>query len=98
MNTYRLYRLLATLSLLAAVVGASAVSEVSAATPSKMDITLVNHIQAGLPEQDVFLETGGASSGQVLRVEGDAAKDPANLSQMVFSSASAVPHDPFKVG
>lgn len=62
-----------------------------------MQVKFVSHIQAGLPEQDVFIQTG-ANTDRVWRVEGDAAKDPANLAKTAYASTSAVPHDPFKIG
>ena len=37
-------------------------------------------------------------AGKVIRLEGDAAKDPANLAKTVYAIAAATPHDPFKVG
>ena len=37
-------------------------------------------------------------SGQVVRLESDAAKAPANLAKIVYSTPSGAPHDPFKVG
>ena len=36
--------------------------------------------------------------GKVVRLEGQNAKDPANLAKTVYTSAAPVPHDPFKVG
>ena len=35
-------------------------------------------------------------AGKVIRLEGDAAKDPANLAKTVYAIAAATPHDPFK--
>ncbi len=37
-------------------------------------------------------------AGQVIRVEGEQAKDPANLAKTVYATAVATPHDLFKVG
>jgi len=37
-------------------------------------------------------------AGQVIRVEGDNAKDPLNLAKTVYATAAATPHDPFKLG
>ncbi|MBI2040388.1 hypothetical protein HYT18_04940 [Candidatus Microgenomates bacterium] len=62
-----------------------------------VDVKFANHIQANLPEQDVFLESKD-NPNQVVRVEGDTAKDPKILAQKVFAAKEAVPHDPFKVG
>lgn len=62
------------------------------------DLQFVNHLQAKLPEQDVFIEDKAAPATQVVRVEGDGGKDPANLAKQVFASSKAVEHDPFKLG
>lgn len=62
-----------------------------------VDIKFVNHIQANLPEQDVFVESKDDST-KVVRVERDMAKDTATLAKKVFAAAEAVPHDPFKMG
>lgn len=61
------------------------------------DIMFVNHIQADLPEQDVFIEDVEGSD-QVVRVDVEDGKDPANLEKPVFASAEMVEHDPFKLG
>ncbi|MBI2621166.1 MAG: hypothetical protein HYW63_00780 [Candidatus Levybacteria bacterium] len=61
------------------------------------DITFVNHIQAKLPEQDVFIQSKDDSS-KVIRVEGETASDPSVLAQTVYATAVETPHDPFKVG
>lgn len=39
-----------------------------------------------------------ATPGKVVRIEGDQAKDPANLANTVYAAAAATSHDPFKVG
>src|SRR5438552_9579531 len=69
------------------------------ASPTKqvVNVQFVNHIQAGLPEQDVFIESSSATN-QVIRVEGDAAKDASNLAKTVYSTEAATGHDPFKLG
>jgi hypothetical protein len=59
----------------------------------KVDIQFVTHIQAGMPEQDVFVENGGGS--QVVRPAADESK---KVSQPVYASATAVREDPFQVG
>lgn len=56
-------------------------------------IQFVNHLQAKLPEQDVFVQ--GAKTSEVMRVEGDPA---AYLQKEAYAAASPVAHDPFKVG
>lgn len=72
-------------------------SQESTTVSKKTDITFVNHIQAKLPEQDVFIQSKEDSS-KVIRVEGEAAADPAVLAQSVYATAVETPHDPFKVG
>lgn len=64
-----------------------------------MDVKFGNHIQMGLPEQDVYVEDD-KNPAQVLRVEGDAEKklDPTLMAKSVFAAGAAVEHDPFKVG
>ena len=64
-----------------------------AQTGSKaIPLQFVNHLQAQLPEQDVFVEKV-AGSGQVFRLM-DAEKAQ-YLNNPVFSSAKAVDHNPF---
>jgi autotransporter translocation and assembly factor TamB len=53
-----------------------------------MDLQFVNHITAGMAEQDVFI----ARDGQVVRPEANADKN-----QPLYAAAQAVPDDPFKV-
>lgn len=60
-------------------------------------IQLVNHIQANLPEQDVFVEMENGSN-EVWRLEGGDAKDPENLARTAYAAATATEHDPFKLG
>jgi len=60
-------------------------------------IMFVNHIQADLPEQDVFIEETEGSD-QVVRVDVEDGNDPGNLGKSVFASAEFVEHDPFKLG
>lgn len=79
---------------IALVGGISLVSH--AANPVNLDITFVNHIQANLPEQDVFIE--GEKPDEVIRVEGDMANDPGNRAKDAYAAAEATAHDPFKVG
>lgn len=64
---------------------------------TKVSITFNNHLQAKLPEQDVFIQ--GKSAGQVVRVEqADIDKDSSLVSKKVYSTSTATSHDPFKVG
>lgn len=70
----------------------------SAHTPHVVPLKFINHIQAGLPEQDVFVGGVGLKPGRVVRVDVQDAKDPVNLAKPAYTSARIVPHDPFKVG
>ena len=62
-----------------------------------VDVKFASHIEANLPEQDVFVESKD-NPIQVVRVEGDLAKDAKVLSQKAFAASKAIPHDPFKLG
>ncbi|MBI2009776.1 MAG: hypothetical protein HYS86_01220 [Candidatus Chisholmbacteria bacterium] len=61
-----------------------------------MQLQLVNHIQAGLPEQDVFVTGADGESG--VRVDVTEGKEATAGAQEVFSAAVPVEHDPFKLG
>jgi hypothetical protein len=63
----------------------------------KVDLKLVSHITAGLPEQDVFVEKEGSKT-EVVRVDVNDAKDPKVLAKELFASSKAQEHDPFKLG
>ena len=67
------------------------------AAPVEVDMQFVNHLQAGFPEQDVFVESP-VDTGVVVRVESEAADDPALLGSLLYTAAAPVEHDPFKVG
>lgn len=71
------------------------IGKVFAATT--VNVQFVNHIQANLPEQDVFVESSDDPK-KVIRVEGDQAKDPKTLAMKAYAAASVVEHDPFKLG
>lgn len=75
-------------------------SNVLAAVPKgqTVKVEFVNHIQAGLPEQDVFVGGEGLDPGEVTRVDVKDAAFPGNLVKELFASAKAVAHDPFKLG
>jgi len=61
-------------------------------------VVAVTHPAAGMPEQDVFIESADDPS-MVMRVEqADIDQDATLLSRGVFSAAEAVEHDPFKLG
>ncbi|MCX9074393.1 MAG: hypothetical protein OIN88_07000, partial [Candidatus Methanoperedens sp.] len=89
----RIERLIQLLIILALT---STIATASGAT--MIDIQFVNHIQAGLPEQDVFIQRNDAAPNQVVRVEANDTRDPAILAKMVFATATTTPHDPFKLG
>src|SRR5712692_1219385 len=91
-NRLRLFGAALALSALAIIVAACA----QAPAPRVVNLQFVNHIQAQLPEQDVFMEASTAN--QVARLEGAASKDAANLKKMAYATASATAHDPFKMG
>lgn len=56
-------------------------------------LQFVNHLQANLPEQDVFVLSN--ETDKVVRVEGNATP---YLGQDVYAARETVDHDPFKVG
>ncbi|HLB71757.1 MAG TPA: DUF1264 domain-containing protein [Candidatus Methanoperedens sp.] len=89
----RIERLIQLLIILALT---STIATASGAT--MIDIQFVNHIQAGLPEQDVFIQRNDAAPNQVVRVEANDTRDPAILAKIVFATATTTPHDPFKLG
>ncbi len=69
------------------------------ASSAAVSIQFVNHIQASLPEQDVFVERSDLPSDRVVRVEGsDINRDSSVLLRQVFATATPTPHDPFKLG
>src|SRR5258708_11929743 len=72
--------------------------DASIAQATKFDLHFITFTQAGFPEQDAFNEAANAPTGQVMRSEGDQAKDPATLGKPVYASTSAVAHDPFQLG
>ena len=61
-----------------------------------VNLQFVNHIQANLPEQDVFIQST-TNPNQVIRVEGDQAKEATISAKTVYAATSAVDHDPFKL-
>jgi hypothetical protein len=89
MSVYRLFELfISPLTL--------AVAPPSRAT--KLDVKFVNHIQAGMPEQDVFIERADVPTGQVVRPTSADIKDSANLAKPLYAAPTSVPDDPFQVG
>ena len=97
MISNRLFRFFVAFTPLTGVIflisGAVAGSHVAAQGASKtIDLQFVNHIQAGMPEQDVLIE----KDGKVVRVEGS---DPlSTVVQPVYATANPITNDPFKVG
>ncbi|PIR58948.1 MAG: hypothetical protein COU69_02730 [Candidatus Pacebacteria bacterium CG10_big_fil_rev_8_21_14_0_10_56_10] len=76
--------------------GDTAVPDSSAGTAAgQTQVQLVNHIQADLPEQDVFVEMEPGSD-QVVRPDIDQAEDLA--ASELFAASAPAEHDPFKVG
>lgn len=70
--------------------------EVKSETTTR-EVKFINHLQAELPEQDVFIESD-SNPAMVIRVGVEEGKQAANLSKTVFTAANPVEHDPFKVG
>ncbi|MCK5660447.1 MAG: hypothetical protein KAH86_03740 [Methanosarcinales archaeon] len=85
----------ATLAGLLVIVLISTIATASSTTD--VDISFINHIQAELPEQDVFVVLNNTTPNLVYRIEGNDAKDPSILGKMVFTTANTTSHDPFKL-
>lgn len=81
-----------------AFVAALIVANHIAAHAVESELQFVNHIQAELPEQDVFIERAGAPANQVFRVEKADTENPEILKKRVYAAATTVAHDPFKLG
>lgn len=75
----------------------ASVSPAGATHPVSLTVQFANHIQAKLPEQDVFV-VSTQDSTQVVRIEGDQAADPTTLAKIVYATESETAHDPFKLG
>ncbi|MCG6883143.1 MAG: hypothetical protein LJE62_05240, partial [Silicimonas sp.] len=77
-------------SLLAVTATSVGAAEPPYDAPVSMDLAFVYHLDADMPEQDVFIErTPG--SGEVFRVT----KKDRDYDQPIFAAANAVPHSPF---
>ncbi len=63
----------------------------------KIEIKFENHIQAGMPEQDVFIETNETGKGQVMRPDVNDSKKAENLAKTVYATATATAHDAFRL-
>lgn len=77
---------------------AIALITITANASVSVNVQFVNHIQAELPEQDVFVVLNDSAPNNVFRVEANDTKNPVILKKMAFATASATPHDPFKLG
>ena len=79
----------------AIVAGASLlITNVKAGSPSGVtDLKFKTFIQAGQPEQDVYLQSSTGSE-QVFRLKPEDAQFRSNLDKRAYASTAAVPHDP----
>lgn len=96
MSFNRSVRGLVTMGLFVSLALTSGAAFASPAGATKIDFQLVTHIQAGVPEQHVFVERNDILPDQVMRIEGNEATDPSNLSKMLYASATPSGSDPFK--
>lgn len=62
------------------------------------DFEMVNHLQADMPEQDVYMSKGDMDSSMVMRVDAEIAAMPDMADRMVYASAEMNEHDPFMLG
>ncbi|HLC92606.1 MAG TPA: hypothetical protein VJH23_02785 [archaeon] len=67
------------------------------APPVTTNIEFASHIDAGFPEQDVFVKEI-ATSSQVFRLEKSGTLQQGNLEKIVFATATETAHNPFKTG
>ena len=74
----------------ASVAAAAILATPVAAEPIQFDVEFVDHIEAGLPEQDVYIERW-TETGTVFRPSPDDANEDAQL----FLAAEPVAHNPF---
>ncbi len=63
----------------------------------RFDLQFINHLQLGLPEQDVFIENPD-DADEVIRAEGEDAEDTENMEKTLYAASAATEHDPFKLG
>lgn len=80
---------LAAAATLALSAGAVAAGEAKYDAPVEIDLVFIYHIDADIPEQDVFVQRE-LNSDEMWR----ATKGDQDLSQPIFASHDAVPHDP----
>lgn len=79
-------------SLMLALIALISLSSNALANGGAISLQFVNHLQAGLPEQDVFVEKV-AGSGEVFRLM-DAEKD-SYMNAPLYTTATTTPHNPF---
>lgn len=78
--------------LMMALLASISLSSNALANGGAISLQFVNHLQAGMPEQDVFVEKV-AGSGEVFRLV-DAEKD-AYLNAPLYATATTTAHEPF---
>lgn len=76
----------------ALVAGAALGADAAYDAPVRLDLTFVYHVDAEMPEQDVFIERE-PGSGKVFRVT----KGDRKMQQPIFATAGSVPHSPFEI-
>jgi len=75
-----------------------AISNVQAGSPTGVtDLNFKTYVQAGQPEQDVFVQSS-TDSNEVFRLKPEDAAFRSNLDKRAYAAASAVPHDPHMTG
>lgn len=79
-------------SILALAAGTAWAGEAKYEDPVKIDLTFLYHIDADMPEQDVFVERE-PGSGEMWR----ATKGDQDMSQPIYASATPLHHDPANV-
>lgn len=84
-------------ALLVIILGGFLLLTFKVSAQTTLNVQFVDHIDANLPEQDVFVESADDPK-KVVRVEGEEAKDPENLKKQTFAAANMIEHDPFKLG
>jgi hypothetical protein len=83
-------QVLASITVLAAVFFAGFDEAATPESPDTLQLAFNTHLDADLPEQDVYLERK-PGSGQVYRVT----KGDHNMNAPLYGTAEPVPHDPF---
>ncbi|MBI2675056.1 MAG: hypothetical protein HYX24_01260 [Candidatus Aenigmarchaeota archaeon] len=83
----------------AATAPSPALSPTPAIAPGAKTVSVqfVNHIEAGMPEQDVFIEPYKGSR-TVVRAEANDTRNASILMKDAYATATYTAHDPFKLG